>query len=517
MTSESTAPANPEAVSAPLPAATVRLIALLVAAAFVVILNETIMSVALPELMGEFDVTAATAQWLTTGFMLTMAVVIPLTGWLLVRLPLRPVFILAMSTFTGGTVLASLAPVFPVLVAGRVVQAIGTAIMMPLLMTTVLNVVPADRRGRTMGVISIVIAVAPAIGPSVGGVVLDVLSWRWMFWLVLPIALLALVAGGALIRNFTDTRPIPLDVFSAVLSAVGFAGLIYGLSSIGEAASGNALITPWIPITVGVVALVVFVWRQLALKDYALLDVRAFARPTFTTALVMMLVAMMSLFGTLILLPLYMQQVLGVSVLDSGLALLPGGLVMGVLGWFVGRLFDKVGPRPLVIPGALLTSAALWGMTTLDGDSSLGMVVAFHIVMSTGLALLFSPLMTAALGSLPPHLYSHGSALMNTLQQVAAAAGTAMFITVMTLGIVSGAESGAEPVAAQMTGVHNAMLVGAVISLITVIGVFFIRNTAQTEAPVAQALAEEAEEAEAATETEGAGQAPTGQAPTGQA
>lgn len=252
----------------------------------------------------------------------------------------------------------------------------------------------------------------------------------------------------------------------------------------------NAIVSPWIPIGIGVVALVVFVWRQLSLKDLALLDVRAFAVPTFTGALSLMLISMMSLFGTLILLPLYMQQVLGVSTLDSGLALLPGGLLMGVLGWFVGRLFDRVGPRPLVIPGAFMASAGLWGMTTLGSSSSLGMVVAFHIVLSIGLALLFSPLMTAALGSLPPHLYSHGSALMNTLQQVAAAAGTAMFITVMTLGIVAGEESG-DAVAAQMNGVHNALLVGAVISLVTVIGVFFVRNTAQTEAPIAQALAEE--------------------------
>lgn len=497
MSDAPSAPATPVSASAsgPLPAATVRLISLLVAAAFVVILNETIMSVALPELMREFAVTAATAQWLTTAFMLTMAVVIPLTGWMLVRLPLRTVFVVAMSTFTAGTLIAALAPVFVVLVGGRVVQAIGTAIMIPLLMTTVLNVVPADRRGRTMGVISIVIAVAPAMGPTVGGVVLDTLSWRWMFGLVLPIAVLALVAGGVLIRNVTETRPIPLDALSAVLSAIGFAGLIYGLSSVGEAASGNALISPWIPIGVGVVALAVLVWRQLALKDYALLDVRAFAIPTFTGALLLMLVSMMALFGTLILLPLYMQQVLGVSTLDSGLALLPGGLIMAVLGWIVGRLFDRIGPRPLVIPGGILASAGLWGMTTLDADSGLGLVVVCHIVLSIGLALLFSPLMTSALGSLPPHLYSHGSALMNTLQQVAAAAGTALFITVMTLGIVSGAESGADEIAAQMTGVHNALLVGSVISLITAIGVFFVRNSAQTEAPVAQALADEAEQA----------------------
>jgi MFS transporter, DHA2 family, lincomycin resistance protein len=468
-------------------AGTHRLIAVLVAAAFVVILNETIMSVALPDLMVTFDISAVTAQWLTTAFMLTMAVVIPITGWLLSTVELRTVFVIAMSTFTVGTAMASLAPAFSLLVAGRVVQAIGTAMMMPLLITTVLNVVPVDRRGRTMGVISIVIAVAPAVGPTVGGVVLEALTWRWMFWLVLPIAVLALVAGAMMIRNTTEPRRIPLDVLSVILSAVGFSGTIYGLSSIGESASGLAPVAPWIPIAIGAAALLVFTLRQLRLQDLALLDVRVFAVPTFTVALVLMLISMMALFGTLILLPIYMQQVLGHSTLETGLALLPGGLVMGILGWFVGRMFDRVGARPLVIPGAAIASAGLWGMTTLDVQTSLVTLMTWHIALSVGLSMLFAPLMTSALGSLPPRLYSHGSATLSTLQQVAAAAGTALFITVMAVSIQASSDAGAAGSASgQMSGVHNALLCGAVISLITVVGAFFVRGTQQTEAPAAE-------------------------------
>ncbi|WBL19441.1 MDR family MFS transporter [Citricoccus sp. NR2] len=476
-----------QAEASALPAGVSRLISLLVAAAFVVILNETIMSVALPDLMNEFDVPAATAQWLTTAFMLTMAVVIPITGWLLTRMNLRTVFIIAMSTFTAGTAIAAAAGAFEMLVAGRVVQAIGTAIMMPLLMTTVLNVVPASRRGRTMGVISIVIAVAPAIGPTVGGVVLDALTWRWMFLLVLPIAVLALVLGGMMIRNVTDTKQVPLDLLSVVLSAVGFSGLIYGLSSIGEAATGHAVVAPWIPVVIGAVALLVFTLRQLSLKDFALLDLRVFSVGTFTMALLLMLISMMSLFGTIILLPIYMQQVLGHSTLESGLALLPGGLLMGVLGWFVGRAFDRIGARPLVIPGALLASGGLWLMTLFTENTQLWMIVGAHSVLTTGLALLFSPLMTTALGSLPPRLYPHGSALMSTLQQVAAGAGTALFITVMTVATMVGAGAGQDAVTAQMTGVHNALVIGALISLVTIVGVFFLRNGVQTQAPAAEA------------------------------
>jgi MFS transporter, DHA2 family, lincomycin resistance protein len=470
------APADPG-----IPAGAGRVIWLLVVSAFVVILNETIMSVALPQLMREFSVGAATAQWMTTAFMLTMAVVIPITGYLLTRFPLRTVFTIAMVSFLLGTLLAAMAPTFLVLVLGRVVQAVGTAIMMPLLFTTVLNVVPASRRGRTMGVISIVIAVAPATGPTIGGVILDLLEWRWMFLLMLPIATLALILGVTMIRNVTDTHKVPLDVLSVALSGLGFAGVVFGLSSIGAAAEGDALMPPWISLVVGVVALALFTWRQLGLRDHALLDVRAFSAPAFSIALGMMLIGMMAMFGTLIVLPIYLQNVLGQSTLQTGLALLPGGLVMGVLGLVVGRLFDRVGARPLVIPGTAIVSAALWGMTTLTAESSLGTLIAWHVLLNAGLSFMFGPLMTSALGALPRRLYSHGSAILSTLQQVAGAAGTALFITVMTTATIAGATSGTEPTVALMDGIHNAMVWGAIISLVAFGGSFAVRSATAEE------------------------------------
>jgi DHA2 family lincomycin resistance protein-like MFS transporter len=484
------APESAASTASEVPAGAMRVIWLLVVSAFVVILNETIMSVALPELMREFGVGAATAQWMTTAFMLTMAVVIPITGYLLTRLPLRTVFTIAMVSFLLGTLLAAMAPTFPILVLGRVVQAVGTAIMMPLLFTTVLNVVPANRRGRTMGVISIVIAVAPATGPTIGGIILDLLEWRWMFLLMLPIATLALVLGVTMIRNVTETQKIPLDVLSVALSGIGFAGLVFGLSSIGAAAEGDALVPPWIPLVVGVISLTAFTWRQLGLRDHALLDVRAFKAPAFTISLGMMLIGMMAMFGTLIVLPIYLQNVLGESTMDTGLALLPGGIVMGVLGLIVGRLFDRFGARPLVIPGTAVVSAAVWGKTTLTAETSLGTVITWHVLLNAGLSLMFGPLMTSALGALPRRLYSHGSAILSTLQQVAGAAGTAVFITVMTTATIAGASSGTEPTVALMNGIHNAMVWGATISLVAFAGSFIVRSTpaeeetAEVSAPV---------------------------------
>ncbi len=436
-------------------------IALLVGSAFVMILNETIMSVALPALMKDLEIGPSTAQWLTSGFLLTMAVVIPATGWVLSRFSPRGIYLTSMILFSLGLLVAALAPGFPVLLAGRVVQAVGTAVMVPLLMTTVLRLIPAERRGATMGTITIVIAVAPAIGPTISGIILGALGWRWMFWIVLPIALIALALGAAKLRVEAETRPVPLDVASLVLSALAFAGIVFGLSSLGGAVHGEAPVPPWVPVLVGVVALAVFVLRQLRLQreDRALLDLRPFTHRSFVVALLLVLLAMMALFGALILLPLYMQSVLGATTYATGLALLPGGLAMGLLGPVVGRLFDKLGPRPLVLPGAVVTSVALWLFTLLGASSSLFMVVGIHVLLTVGLSFMFTPLMTDALGSLPADLYGHGSAIVTTLQQVAGAAGTAIFITIMTVSSV--APGGA----VDAVGTHAAFLVAAIISV----------------------------------------------------
>ncbi|HEY0032523.1 MAG TPA: MFS transporter, partial [Devosia sp.] len=267
-------------------------IALLLVSTFVVFLNETIMSVAIPHLMESLGVAASAAQWLTTAFLLTMAVVIPITGFLLQRLNTKPIFLLAMSIFTAGTLICAISPGLELLVFGRVIQAVGTAIMMPLLMTTVMTLVPPEGRGKTMGNISIVMSVAPAIGPTIGGFVLANMEWRWMFILVLPIAIAALLLGARKIQNVTTPRYAPLDILSVVLSAFAFGGLIYGLSSFGESFAHPdeaGMIPLWAPIAVGIVAMALFVWRQLGLQrdNKALLDLRVFQSRNYSVSVSM--------------------------------------------------------------------------------------------------------------------------------------------------------------------------------------------------------------------------------------
>ena len=459
-------------------------IRLLLVSAFVVILNETIMGVALPQLMKNLDITANAAQWLTTAFMLTMAVVIPITGFLLQRFNTRPVFMAAMSLFSAGTFIAAIAPGFEVLLVGRVVQATGTAIMMPLLMTTVMTLVPAASRGRTMGNISIVISVAPAIGPTISGIILSVLDWRWMFILVLPIALGALALGAARVRNVSTPRRTHFDVASVILSAFAFGGLVYGLSSLGGIATGGSPLGAWVPLGVGVVALVVFVFRQIRLQqaERALLDLRTFHSRNFTFSIAMFSMSMMAFFGTIVLLPIYMQDVLGLDPLQTGLLLLPGGLTMGLLAPLVGRTYDRIGPTALLVTGAIIVTSVLWIMTTFGATSSPFSVLAAHVSLSVGLALLFTPLFSASLGSLRPQLYSHGSAIVGTVQQLAGAAGTALFVTVMAAQAAILVADGATDVAATAEGVRVAFVYGAAISMLAIPAAFMIRRTAEPAA-----------------------------------
>ncbi len=451
----------------------------LIVGAFVVILNETVMGVALPHLMEDLDISAVAAQWLTTAFLLTMSVVIPTTGFMLQRFRTRPIFIAAMTLFTAGTLIAALAPGFEVLLVGRVVQAGGTAIMLPLLMTTVMQLEPPATRGRRMGSISVVIAVAPAIGPTISGLILSTFSWRFMFVFVLPIAAAVLALGWALMKDVTETRDAPIDALSIVLSALGFGGIVFGLSRIGEASGGDLPLSTVASLAVGAIAIALFVWRQLVLQrvDDALLDLRTFRSRTFSVSIAMFVIMMMSLFGMIILLPIFMQEVLGLTVLQSGLLLLPGGVLMGLCARPVGRAVDRFGPRPLLIPGSAIVAGVLWTLATvLSPDTPWQVLLACHVALSAGLALMFTPLFTASLGALPRHLYSHGSATVSTIQQVAAAAGTALFVSTMAAIAADQMSGGADEVSAVATGIRTAYLIAAALATTSIAAAFFIER-----------------------------------------
>ncbi len=482
---DSAAPALDAALGADLDAAEQRrnrtILRVLTVAAFVVILNETIMTNAIPVLMGVLDIDARAAQWLSTGFMLTMAIVIPTTGWLLQRIGRRSAFLLAMTSFSIGTLICALSPTFEVLLLGRVVQATGTAIMMPLLMSTVLALVPVRERGRVMGNVSLAISVAPALGPALSGLVLAVASWRWLFGVVLPIAIAVGILGWRLLARDSQSRTGALDLPSVVLTVVGFGGLVYGLSQLGGEA--HAIVPPLGTLIVGLVALALFALRQAWLVRRGgapLLDLRVLRNRPYVVSISIMALSFMALMGAVIVLPIHLQQVLGLSTLQAGLLLMPGALLMGLLGPRVGRLYDVVGARRLVVPGTIsfVTGMALLAWSTTWATWPI--FLALHILVSVSLAFVFTPIFTTGLGSLPSDLYEHGSALLGTLQQVAAGAGTALVVTVMSTRVGALLSDGVAAHAAQAGGIGWGIGVATLLASGAIVGAFVLRPGAPT-------------------------------------
>jgi len=404
-------------------------IKLLVGATFVAILNETIMINAVPRLMVDFGITPRTAQWLSTVFMLTMAAVIPITGWFLQRVTTRTAYGIAMATFCVGTLIGAVAPIFAVLLVGRVIQAAGTAVMMPLLMTTLMTVVPEQDRGRVMGNVTMAMSCAPALGPAVSGAILQLGSWRLIFVFVLPAALLVAVAGLRQLENVGEPRPSSVSWTSVALAALGFGGLLFGLSEVGA----RSAVVVALVVGGGIALIAGFVALQVRLQRAGgpLLDLRTLAHRPFRLSLLLMATVNMAFLGSMFLLPLYLQDVRDLSSLQTGLLVMPGGLAMGLLGPAVGRVFDRFGARPLVIPGALGATVGLAVLSRTGTDTPYAVILTAHIVLMGSLALALTPVFSIGLGALPPRLYSHGSSLLGTIMQVAGALGTALMVVIL--------------------------------------------------------------------------------------
>ena len=405
------------------------MIAILFIGAFVAFLNNTLLNVALPTIMDEFSVKPSVVQWLTTGYMLINGILIPASAFFVQKFTNRKLFITAMMLFTLGTLLAMLAPSFGVLVAARMIQASGSAMMMPLLMNIMLTAFPIERRGTAMGIFGLVMITAPAIGPTLSGWIIEHYSWRTLFGIILPFSILTLVYAFFKLRNITPNRDMKLDVFSLVLSSVGFGGLLYGFSSAGDMGWGAPLVFG--TITVGAAALILFIVRQLRMDD-PMLDFRIYKYPMFALSSVISIVVSVAMFSGMILTPLYVQTIRGISPFHSGILMLPGAIVMGIMSPITGRLFDKYGPKVLAIVGLIITTVSTYYLSKLGMDSGYYYIMLIYTVRMFGISMVMMPVMTNGLNQLPMLSNPHGTAMNNTLQQVSGAIGSAVLLTIMT-------------------------------------------------------------------------------------
>ncbi|MBS5913585.1 DHA2 family efflux MFS transporter permease subunit [Paenibacillus macerans] len=448
---------------------------------FIGMFSETALNIAISNLMEVFQISAATAQWLTTGFLLTLGILMPLSGLLLQWFTTRQLFIGSVTSSIIGTLIAALAFNFEMLMVARVLQAIGMGLLIPLMFNTILVVYPPEKRGAAMGFVGLVIMFAPATGPTVAGLLIEYLTWHFIFWLSLPFLVLGLLVGLKYLENVTEVTKPRIDLLSVILSTLGFGGVVFGFSKAGEGDAGWTSPIVIASIAIGLVALALFVLRQLFMRE-PMMNLRVFKYPMFIVGLLLVLTCMMIILSSMIVLPMYLQQGMKLSPFTAGLMLLPGSALNGFLSPRMGKLFDKYGPKWLVLPGLVVVAAALWFFSGVTPVTSVFFIVALHICLMIGISMVFMPAQTNGLNQLPPELYPHGTAVMNTLQQVAGAVGTAVAISILTHGMerylgASAAPNEVTEVAKAMTlGSHGVFQFAMIVTLIGLALALFIRR-----------------------------------------
>ncbi len=463
---------------------------IMILGAFLATLNQTIMSVATPELMGDFNISAATAQWLTTGYMLVNGVLIPVTAYFMQRFSTKQLFQASMFIFLIGTIVSALATNFGTLLTGRMIQAAGAGIIMPLLMHVILTLFAPEKRGSAMGMVGFAIIFAPAIGPTLAGYILENYSWQTMFYGMIPLTLIVIAFAFVYLKNVSERVNTKFDTISVVFSTIGFGALLYGFSRAGSLGWSSAEVL--ICITAGIVSLALFTWRQLV-SETPLLDLRAFKYNMFSLTTVISIAITMIMYADMMLLPLYLQNARGYTALESGLLLLPGALVMGFLMPVAGKLFDRFGAKWLAVIGMVITIVTTIGFIDLTDSTSYGYLVLMSTGRRIGMALLMMPIQTAGLNQLPPRLGAHGTAISNTVRQVAGAVGTSLLVSVMTsrttahvqdmmaTGAANGLSQKQLATESMIQGINDAYVVIIGIAVVGLVLSFFIKRTKQTK------------------------------------
>ncbi|MDG5194723.1 DHA2 family efflux MFS transporter permease subunit [Staphylococcus aureus] len=406
-----------------------KILAALLFGMFIAILNQTLLNVALPKINTEFNISASTGQWLMTGFMLVNGILIPITAYLFNKYSYRKLFLVALVLFTIGSLICAISMNFPIMMVGRVLQAIGAGVLMPLGSIVIITIYPPEKRGAAMGTMGIAMILAPAIGPTLSGYIVQNYHWNVMFYGMFIIGIIAILVGFVWFKLYQYTTNPKADIPGIIFSTIGFGALLYGFSEAGNKGWGSVEIETMFAI--GIIFIILFVIRELRMKA-PMLNLEVLKFPTFTLTTVINMVVMMSLYGGMILLPIYLQNLRGFSALDSGLLLLPGSLIMGLLGPFAGKLLDTIGLKPLAIFGIAVMTYATWELTKLNMDTPYMTIMGIYVLRSFGMAFIMMPMVTAAINALPGRLASHGNAFLNTMRQLAGSIGTAILVTVMT-------------------------------------------------------------------------------------
>ncbi len=435
---------------------------------FLSFLNQTLMNVALPSVMKDFDITAAQGQWLSNGYMLISGVMIPATAFLIDRFKTRHLYLTSMIVFTLGTFIASISINYPMLIAGRMIQALGAGPISPLMTVVIMNMFPVQSRGKAMGFIGLAMNFAPAIGPTLSGWIVQSYDWRSIFYVILPLGVINILVAVFALKNFGEQTYPKFNFLGIVLSTIGLGTLLLGFSNAGD--------KPWLTfnvagfVLIGLVVTGLFIYQQTHTK-LPMLNFSVFKHRIFTLSSITNFVVIMGLYGGMILLPLYIQNVRGVSPMTSGMVLLPGAIIMAIMSPITGALYDRIGARYLSFTGLIILSIGTFMFTLIDMNTTVTYLAIMQGVRSFGLGLALMPIQTDALNDLPLELMSHGSAMYNTIRQIAGSLGTALLVTIMSISTSNFAAEnvGISIEEATLHGIQIAYIVVTAISVVAAI------------------------------------------------
>lgn len=407
-------------------------VAVVMAAAFLFTFSQFLLITAFPTIMAEFDVNATQVQWLTTAFLLTSIIFIPMSGYLSTRFSSKALVVFAMSCMLIGTIIGGWSPNFWVLLLSRVIQAIGAGIILPLVQTILLIVFPYERRGFAMGMLGAVTNVAPASAPPISGFIIDALDWRALHWVLLPLVAITLIAAVFFMKNVLKKNPVSLDMWSITLSAIGFSLFIFGLSNISVYGLFDWLVI--LPLAAGLLSLWFFITRQFNMP-YPVLDLRLFRNRNFTLALILVFINMMLLLSTETILPMFSQTVLETSAFLSGFLLVPGTILLSIITFISGALYDRFGGKTISITGFGLTSLSLVLLNTVGMESSPYFIMGYFCIFMSGFGLTLMPLVTVSMAELTEDEIPHGSAINNTIRQFAMTFGVIVLTSIISITV----------------------------------------------------------------------------------
>ncbi|MFJ7640535.1 DHA2 family efflux MFS transporter permease subunit [Peribacillus sp. NPDC097225] len=466
------------------------LLTVLILGCFLSTLNQTLLNVALSNLMEVFSVSATTVQWISTGFMLVNGVLIPITAYLMKRFSTRQLFISSMLFLLIGSILCAVAPNFAILLMGRMIQAIGAGIIMPLLMSVVMFIFPPEKRGSMMGLMGLAIIFAPAIAPTLAGFVIEYYSWRWLFIGIIPFVVIVILLAVKYLINVSETEKVKLDVASVILSTIGFGLILYGFSNAGSHGWDDKVVI--MTILVGIVTIAIFCMRQIK-SSYPFLNLSVFKNKVFTLTSIINIFVTMMMYADMILLPIYLQNGRGFTAFDAGLLLLPGAIINALMSPVTGKLFDRLGAKPVFIIGLIFIIPSMWVVTDLTESTTFVFLMVRTIFLRIGLSFITMPLNTAGLNALPKTLVTHGTAVNNTVRQIAGAIGTAIVVTVFTAQTTKHAETllGDTPNAtgesiralASILGSSDAYYFMTILAIIAFVLTLFVPSTAKIKQP----------------------------------